>query len=132
MKRKGIVLIAVVLCILLAAGTLFASGAKEGVKEKKPVTVTVWTFLNPEGTSMFEPIGGSAPKYAGQGVINPIAAILALGLMLDHLEMPSASARIETAVVKVIPQLKSLSAAKMGYSTGQVGDLIVQALSEQK
>jgi ABC-type glycerol-3-phosphate transport system substrate-binding protein len=54
MKRKGIVLIAVVLCILLAAGALFASGAKEGVKEKKPVTVTVWTFLNPEGTSSRE------------------------------------------------------------------------------
>ena len=41
--------------------------------------------INPEGVSMFEPIGGSAPKYTGQGVVSPLAAIAACQMMLDHL-----------------------------------------------
>ena len=41
--------------------------------------------INPEGVSMFEPIGGSAPKYTGQNVINPLAAICAGAMMLDTL-----------------------------------------------
>ena len=85
--------------------------------------------LNPEGTSMFEPIGGSAPKYTGRGVINPLAAILALALMLDHLGRPDSARRIEQSVGRVIPKLKSLSAGKMGFSTSQVGDLVVENLA---
>ena len=46
----------------------------------------------PEGVSMFEPIGGSAPKYTGQNVINPLAAILAGGMMLEFLDQPEAAA----------------------------------------
>jgi 3-isopropylmalate dehydrogenase len=80
--------------------------------------------INPEGVSMFEPIGGSAPKYAGQNVINPLAAILAVQMMLDYLGEGPAAAALERAVVGVLPRLQSLSAGKMGFSTSQVGDLV--------
>jgi 3-isopropylmalate dehydrogenase len=85
--------------------------------------------LNPEGVSMFEPIGGSAPKYTGQNVINPLAAICAGGMMIEHLGETKAAAEIETAVMSVTrDKLKSLSAGKMGYGTREVGDLVVEAL----
>ncbi len=85
--------------------------------------------INPEGVSMFEPIGGSAPKYTGQNVINPLAAISACGMMLDTLGEEKAAAMIEAAVMKVTSEkLKSLSAGKMGYSTTEVGDLVCDNL----
>jgi 3-isopropylmalate dehydrogenase len=85
--------------------------------------------INPQGLSMFEPIGGSAPKYTGKGVINPIACILAGEMLLRYLNEDKAATRIENAVIKVIStKLKSLSAGKMGYSTSQVGDLVVENL----
>lgn len=81
--------------------------------------------INPEGLSMFEPIGGSAPKYTGQGVINPLAAICAGAMMLDFLGESKAALAIEKAVMKVTAEkLKSLSAGKMGYSTSEVGDMV--------
>lgn len=81
--------------------------------------------INPEGVSMFEPIGGSAPKYTGLNVINPLAAICAGGMMIDQLGETKAAAVIEKAVIKVTGEkLKSLSAGKMGYSTTQVGDMV--------
>jgi 3-isopropylmalate dehydrogenase len=83
--------------------------------------------LNPEGVSMFEPIGGSAPKYTGQNVINPLAAICAGQMMLDMLGEVKAAAAVEKAVMKVTAEkLKSLSAGKMGYSTTQVGDMVAE------
>jgi len=86
--------------------------------------------LNPEGVSMFEPIGGSAPKYTGKNVINPLAAICAGQMMLDYLAEIEAAKAIEGAVKKVVSQdLKSLSAGRMGYSTSEVGDLVVEELS---
>ena len=81
--------------------------------------------INPETVSMFEPIGGSAPKYTGQGVINPIAAICAGAMMMDILGEPKAAAAIEAAVQAVIVEkLKSLAAGKMGCGTREVGDLV--------
>ncbi len=81
--------------------------------------------INPQGTSMFEPIGGSAPKYTGKNVINPLAAICAGQMMLDFLGETAAAAAIEAAVIKVVREkLKDLAAGKMGYSTTQVGDLV--------
>ena len=81
--------------------------------------------INPEGLSMFEPIGGSAPKYTGQGIINPIAAISAGQLMLETLDESDAAARVEQAVVKVLrDDLKGIAAGKMGYTTSEVGDLV--------
>jgi 3-isopropylmalate dehydrogenase len=85
--------------------------------------------INPAGTSMFEPIGGSAPKYTGKGVINPLAAICAGQMLLDFLGETQAARAIETAVIKVTREkIKSLAAGKMGYSTSQVGDLVAEAL----
>jgi 3-isopropylmalate dehydrogenase len=81
--------------------------------------------INPEGVSMFEPIGGSAPKYTGMGIINPIAAILSTGLLLDTVGESKAAAAIESAVKKALRQdIKNVSAGKMGFTTSQVGDLI--------
>ena len=86
--------------------------------------------INPEGVSMFEPIGGSAPKYTGLNVINPLAAICAGGMMLEVLGEEKAAQMIEKSVMKVTGEkLKSLSAGKMGYSTQEVGDLVVQFLA---
>jgi 3-isopropylmalate dehydrogenase len=85
--------------------------------------------INPEGTSMFEPMGGSAPKYTGLNVINPIAAINAAAMMLDFLGESNAAAAIENAAIRIInSKIQSLAAGKMGYSTSQVGDLIAAAL----
>ncbi|HEG44444.1 MAG TPA: 3-isopropylmalate dehydrogenase, partial [Phycisphaerales bacterium] len=83
--------------------------------------------INPEGVSMFEPIGGSAPKYTGQGVINPLAAVCAMAMMLETLGEQEAANKIETAVRTVTGEkLKSLAAGKMGYSTSEVGDLVAE------
>ncbi len=87
--------------------------------------------INPEGVSMFEPIGGSAPKYTGQNVINPLAAICAGMMMLEHLGEEEAALAIERAVIKVCrDHLKSLSAGKMGYTTQEVGDLVAKYTTE--
>ena len=86
--------------------------------------------INPNGVSMFEPIGGSAPKYTGLNVINPIAAIAAAQMMLEHLGETEAAALIDSAVRKVVSKdLKSLSAGHMGYSTTEVGDLVVNYIT---
>jgi len=85
--------------------------------------------INPDGVSMFEPIGGSAPKYTGKNVINPLACICAGSLMLEYLGEKEASKKIEDAVIDVVRnKLKSLSAGKMGYSTTEVGDLVVERI----
>lgn len=84
--------------------------------------------INPEGVSMFEPIGGSAPKYTGQNVINPLAAIAAGAMMLNELGEADAAAAIEASIANVTStKLKSLGAGKMGYSTSEVGDLVASA-----
>ena len=85
--------------------------------------------INPEGVSMFEPIGGSAPKYTGQNVINPLAAIGAAQMMLDYLGETEAAVAVENAIRWVVSEkLESLSAGKMGYGTREVGDLVVGAV----
>jgi len=82
--------------------------------------------INPEGVSMFEPIGGSAPKYTGQGIINPLAAICAAGMMLETLGRPEAAAAVDRAVHRALAtgRIKSLAAGRMGMSTAEVGDLV--------
>jgi 3-isopropylmalate dehydrogenase len=88
--------------------------------------------INPEGLSMFEPIGGSAPKYTGKDMINPIAAILAAQLMLETLgEHPAADA-VESGVIKVLKNdIQDVGAGKMGYTTKGVGDLICEHIENQ-
>ena len=85
--------------------------------------------INPQGASMFEPIGGSAPKYTGKNVINPLAAICAGAMMLDFLGEAQGRQAIENAVIKIVREkLKSLAAGKMGYGTKEVGDLVAAAV----
>jgi 3-isopropylmalate dehydrogenase len=85
--------------------------------------------INPKGVSMFEPIGGSAPKYTGKNVINPLAAISAGGMMLEHLGETEAARAIEKSVMFVTGnKLKDMGAGKMGYSTTEVGDLVAENL----
>jgi len=87
--------------------------------------------INPQGVSMFEPIGGSAPKYTGKNVINPLAAICAVGMMLDNLGEAKAAQAIENSAIKVATQkLKTLAAGKMGYSTTEVGDLVAENIQK--
>jgi len=82
--------------------------------------------INPEGVSMFEPIGGSAPKYTGQNVICPMAAIGAVQMLLEHIGEIEAAGRVEGAMVKALTggKIKSLSAGRMGLSTTEMGDLV--------
>ena len=76
---------------------------------------------------MFEPIGGSAPKYTGQGVVNPLAAIYSVKMMLDHLGLENAAASIDQAIAKaIVEEIKDLGAGRMGMSTSDVGDLVVR------
>jgi 3-isopropylmalate dehydrogenase len=87
--------------------------------------------INPEGVSMFEPIGGSAPKYTGKGVINPLAAICAGQMMLETLGEEKAGKCIEDAVkFATANKLKSMQAGRMGYSTSEVGDLVAEKVAE--
>ena len=90
---------------------------------------------DPSGCSMFEPMGGSAPKYQGKKVINPIAAIAAMGMLLwvvgeqkKDPKLVQAGNRVEEAISKTTPKMKSMSAGRMGYSTPEIGDLVAKAL----
>lgn len=86
--------------------------------------------INPGGVSMFEPIGGSAPKYTGQGVINPLAAIAAGQMMLETLGEQEAAERIDSAIATVTGgRLQSLAAGHMGYTTSQVGDMVAELVA---
>ena len=82
--------------------------------------------INPDGVSMFECMGGSAPKYTGKNVINPIAAIAAAGMMLDTLGETDASQAVDRAVTAALNggKIKSLAAGRMGLGTSEVGDLV--------
>jgi 3-isopropylmalate dehydrogenase len=95
--------------------------------------------INPKGVSMFEPMGGSAPKYTGRNVINPIAAIASLGMLLRETgnhkgdaRLVEAGNRVETAVMATTPKMKTQAAGKMGFSTTQVGDMVAAAVAEAK
>ena len=83
--------------------------------------------INPNGVSMFEPIGGSAPKYTGKNIINPLAAICAGAMMLETIGEVEAAQAVENAVKDITAtKIKSLGAGKMGYSTSEVGDMVAE------
>ncbi len=86
--------------------------------------------INPEGVSMFEPIGGSAPKYTGKNIINPVAAVSAVQMMLEFLGEQKAAEVLENALVAVLGRMKSMAAGKMGFTTSQIGDLIADGIKE--
>ena len=92
--------------------------------------------INPKGVSMYEPMGGSAPKYTGLNVINPMAAIGAMGMLLRETgnnrgdaKLVDAGNRIENAIVACTPKMKSQAAGKMGFGTKEVGDLVAGAIA---
>jgi 3-isopropylmalate dehydrogenase len=82
--------------------------------------------LNPDGVSMFEPIGGTAPDHVGKGTINPIAAIGALELMLRTLGEVEAADRVDAGIRFAVSKMASMRAGEMGFSTSEVGDLVVE------
>jgi 3-isopropylmalate dehydrogenase len=86
--------------------------------------------INPEGVSMFEPMGGSAPKYTGQNIINPLAAISSGGMMLDTLGESAAAGAVDKAIHDALAsgRIKSLSAGRMGMGTTQVGDFVASLI----
>ena len=84
---------------------------------------------DPGGVSMFEPMGGSAPKYTGKNVINPIAAIGAMSMLLEQTGHEAAGQRVLKAIQVVTgTKMKGQGAGNMGYGTREVGDLVVDAL----
>ncbi len=85
--------------------------------------------IHPGQTSMFEPIHGSAPKYAGKNVACPLGAIGAVSMMLDFLGETSGAARIENAVSDLLKSGKVPSAdARSGISTSDMGDMVVERI----
>ncbi len=88
--------------------------------------------INPQGVSMFEPIGGSAPKYTGKNVINPLACIAAGQMMLEQLGEDKAANAIEDAIKKAVNKdIPNLSAGKMGMGTREAGDLVAGYVRQQ-
>ena len=77
---------------------------------------------------MFEPVHGSAPTIVGQGIANPLAAILSAGMMLNWLGKPEEEARIEAAVMACLQADKVTPELGGTLSTSQVGDAVVEAL----
>ena len=84
--------------------------------------------INPNGVGMFEPVHGTAPSFAGQGVINPIATILTAVIMLRTLGEHEAARDIDMAVEKTTVKMNSMFVGKMGMSTSEVGDMVVKNL----
>ena len=86
--------------------------------------------LNPESVAMFEPIHGSAPRYTGKNQINPIAAIGAAGMMLDHLGETAGADLVDQAISDLLASgnIKDLAAGRMGYTTTEIGDTIAAAV----
>jgi len=85
--------------------------------------------INPEGVSMFEPIGGTAPDHVGKGTINPLAAIGAVQMMLRQLDEDRAAARVDRGIRAAASKMTSMRAGEMGMSTSEVGDLVVEGAS---
>jgi 3-isopropylmalate dehydrogenase len=81
--------------------------------------------INPSGVSMFEPIGGTAPDHTGRGTINPLAAIGATEMLLRQIGESAAAMRIDRGIRAATASMKSMRAGEMGYSTAEVGDLVV-------
>ena len=87
--------------------------------------------INPDGVSMFEPVHGTAPSFTGKNVINPIATILTSVMMLNHLGEYDAAINIENAVKRTILKMKSMLVGKMGYTTTEIGDMVVKKMGTE-
>jgi 3-isopropylmalate dehydrogenase len=78
---------------------------------------------------MFEPIGGTAPSETGKGTINPLAAIGALEMLLRQLGEGEAADRVDRGIRAATSKMRSMRAGEMGFSTTEVGDLVVEGAS---
>jgi 3-isopropylmalate dehydrogenase len=85
--------------------------------------------INPNGVSMFEPIGGTAPDHTGKGTINPLAAIGATEMLLRQLGESAAADRVDRGIRFATSKMASMRAGEMGMSTSEVGDLVVEGAS---
>jgi 3-isopropylmalate dehydrogenase len=83
--------------------------------------------INPRGVSMFEPIGGTAPAETGKGTINPLAAIGALLLLLREVGLDAAADRVDRGIRVAVSKMATMRAGLMGFSTSEVGDLVIEA-----
>src|ERR1700730_12224533 len=86
--------------------------------------------IHPGKVSLFEPIHGSAPKYKGKNVVSPIAAIGAVGMMLEYLGETTAAASIERTIASLLStkRIPSLDASS-GLKTSEIGDLVTSHLT---
>jgi 3-isopropylmalate dehydrogenase len=84
--------------------------------------------IHPGKTSMFEPVHGSAPKYAGQDKANPLGAVLTAALMLEHLGEKEAARRVEDAVAACVRDLRTTPDLGGDLGTAAVGDALCAAL----
>ena len=85
--------------------------------------------INPQGVSMFEPIGGTAPDHTGKGTINPLAAIGAVEMLLRQLGETDAAAKVDRGMRAATARMKSMRAGEMGFTTSEVGDLVVEGVT---
>jgi len=86
--------------------------------------------INPSGVSMFEPVHGSAPKYAGKNVANPFGAILSAQMMLDHLGFRDEAALVEKAVVAAIESRETPQELGGNLGTREVGEAVSRRIRE--
>ena len=84
--------------------------------------------IHPGRVSLFEPIHGSAPKYAGQDVANPIGAILTAAMMLEYLGYPHEAAAIERAVTETIRAGETTKDLGGSLGTKAAGDAVLARL----
>jgi 3-isopropylmalate dehydrogenase len=84
--------------------------------------------IHPGRVSMFEPIHGSAPKYAGRNTANPLAAICAVGMMLDHLGEADAARAVEGAVRSLLTSGRVVSLSAGSLPTSTLGDMVVEEI----
>jgi 3-isopropylmalate dehydrogenase len=117
---------------VLVTGNLFGDIITDlGAMTQGGMGIAAGGNINPEGVSMFEPIGGSAPKYTGMGVINPLAAICAMQMMLETLGEEDAANKVDEAVRYVTAnKIKSLAAKQMGFTTSEVGDMVAELVAD--
>jgi 3-isopropylmalate dehydrogenase len=84
--------------------------------------------IDQTGPSLFEPVHGSAPDIAGKGWANPIACILSVAMMLDHLGHQDIASRIEEAATRTLSKLRAMAGKDMGYTTSEIGDMVAEAV----
>jgi len=87
--------------------------------------------LNPDtGQGLFEPVHGSAPNLAGQGVVNPVGAILSGSMMIEHLGFAEAAKRIENAVATALRRGECTRDLGGSLSTSEAGDAVVRYMGD--